>query len=197
MRRFVLASLAALSLSFAPVAQAEEAAAPSEPAFVPRVSVQVDAVLYALKGYSWWLGVAPAPHLNVVFGTASGTIPFGLPSGYTFGLVRSALVAGVQYYPFDAANSGLYFTLHLGRFELLFSGPSNPPGGYDQLMVMPSVGYRWFPMSTSGFYVAPFVVAGLAMYTYAETGATLPHPLVTPLPGLYVGWEFGRQGLRR
>ena len=201
MRRFVLASFAALSLLSAPVARAEEAAAPPEPAFIPRVTVQVDAVLFALSGYSWWLGVAPAPHLHVVLGTASGVIPFGLPAGWN-GRVRSGTLAGVQYYPFDAANSGLYFALHLGRFELMYTRSDSPGAvtGVDQLSVVPAVGYRWFPMMSSGFYIAPFVAAGIAPYTIGEAKIgtnTLTPSIVTPLPGLYVGWEFGRQGLRR
>jgi len=59
-----------------------------------------------------------------------------------------------------------------------------------QLVVTPSIGYRWFPWDGRlGLYLMPAVGAGFALATWTE-GAAYPVPVVTAQAALHLGWEF-------
>ncbi len=184
-----LAPLAALLLS----AAGDVPPSPPEPARFPRISVQVDPIPFALRGYSLWVGIAAAPHWHVTVGSFGGDA-LGESDGWK-ARIRFAPDILVSYF-LREDNRGFYAAAGLG--VLLWSLTRTEPGGataqMDQVVLTPMVGYRWFPSSRLGLFVEPFASIALPLFrseVSSVEGLTYRQPFTDLLlPGVFLGWEF-------
>ncbi len=180
----------------------EETPPPAGSPFIPTVSGSVDVVPYAFRGYSIWLGVGAAPHWGILLGSFAGdTPPLGLPEGWNPRFSGHAMF--VQFF-FSGENRGLFVGLGLGLLQWQYRRDDTPGAVAvsDDVFVAPMVGFRWFPARTAGFFVQPFLGLGVPFWSVGDTSITTqdgtadeyesPAP-VTPLPGLFFGWELGRR----
>ena len=91
---------------------------------------------------------------------------------------RNALLLGAQF--------------HFDRFAAHYAGETGE-GRVDQIYAFPTLAYLAFPFDGAGFFVKPFVSAGLPLLgsRTAEVGAHTFHQLrVFPLATVVLGWEF-------
>ena len=95
----------------------------------------------------------------------------------------------MQLYP-DPRNRGFFGALQLGPVATRFTSSTGGLSDAYQLVLTPSVGYRWFPWDGRlGLYLMPAAGIGLSLATHSE-GVTYRAPVVTAQAALHLGWEF-------
>jgi hypothetical protein len=186
-------SLFAIALAIPTVARADTDA----PSTLPKVSVDLDLALFASKGHSFFVGLAPAPHLKVLIGTVSGDLPsFTQPSAWHQraqdgdGLLVQYAAHADGSGPFIGAVA-LWMHYRFSRDTMLGVEVAR-----DQLVLGIDLGYTWFPFAAQGFYVQPFVGVGANLFEHGDVvidGDTYKDKVpVAILPALFVGWQWGR-----
>lgn len=162
-----------------------------------RVSVDFDLALWASKGHSFFLGVAPEDHWKVMLGSVSGDLPdFTQPDGWHQRSLRGT--AMVAQYAFRADGSGPFVGASAIWMQWRYARTDNLDVEVerDQLIVAGIAGYTWFPAS-SGFYVQPFLGIGKGLFDHGQImleGETYKDKLpITILPALFVGYQWGRR----
>ncbi len=184
-----LAPLAALLLA---AAAPNDTATEHSPRY-PRISVQVDPVLFALRGYSVWLGVAVAPHWNLTIGSFAGDVP-GQPEGWA-ARTRFAPIVLASYF-FLEGNRGPHLSLGFGQLQWVLTHQDEPgaTAEMDQVVFTPMAGFRWFPLKDLGLYLEPFISIAIPIFQTGETtlrDKTYRQPWTSLLlPGAFLGWEF-------
>lgn len=192
----------ALLLALAPLAVRAEAVAGATPAedAGAHFYLAADPLPYLLHGFSIHGGlVLPGGRFSVEAALFSSRLSESLitlvepgDQGFTSDLkgftlegywhavqwTRSALLLGAQ--------------LHFDRF----AGHYRDEAGeavIDQIYAFPTVAYRVFPFAGAGFFVKPFLSAGLPLLgaRSADAGAHTFHQLrVFPLATVILGWQF-------
>lgn len=155
----------------------------------PRASVQTDVLLFALRGYSVWVGLAAAPHVNVAIGSFAGDA-IGQPEGWD-ARTRFGPFVIVSYF-LRPDHRGFYGGMGLGMLQWRVSRDDDPTAGgeFDQVVAAPVLGYRWFPFDTQGLYVDPFASVAIPIFQDDEP-RDYDQPFVSLLvPGVNVGWQF-------
>ncbi|HXX32312.1 MAG TPA: hypothetical protein VEJ89_16545 [Myxococcaceae bacterium] len=185
-----LFAAAALSL-LAAEARAEEVstrvAVPEAESAWHRLSVEVDPLPFFAHGYSVGVGWR-FDHVRISASAFSSDLPgFAVGSGWS-GSVRAGASLRAQLY-LDARDRGFYAALQLGPVATRYTPDAggSPVDAY-QLVLTPSVGYRWFPFD-GGLYLMPAVGVGLAVATWTEGGG-YQAPFAQVIAALHVGWEF-------
>ena len=161
----------------------------------PRVSVDADAVLWASKGHSVWLGVAPDDPWKVMLGSVSGDLPsFTQPAGW-----QERLLAGtalMAQYSFAEGGAGPFVGVLASWMQWRIARTDAPDieGERDQLVLAAAGGYTWF--FVRGLYVQPMLGIGRGIFTHGTVtlaGETYRDKLpIAILPGLFVGYQWGR-----
>ncbi len=128
-------------------------------------------------------------HLRLSANAFAANLPsFAVQDGWT-GRVRAAGAIRVQVYP-DRRDRGLFAAIQLGPVASRFTSTAGAIADAYQLVLTPSLGYRWFPWDDRlGFYLMPAAGVALAVATWTE-GAAYPAPKVTAQVALHLGWEF-------
>jgi hypothetical protein len=187
----------------APSAQpAPSAAVPAEPLRAPEPthwSAEADVLgvvsMVAGNGYSLHLNVKPAatPHLRFGLSVYQFELPtFAISSenaGWSFG--STSVAADVHVYLAENRR---------GWFAGAYLGYERPKFGRDGATVqtnrfeaIPHVGYQWFPVTGSGFFVTPWIGARINV---VEAGTptlgdrTYHDPRVQPFGTIHVGFEL-------
>lgn len=187
---FVYAILC-LALLWSVVCRATEpvgASASADPTRPGAWSVEVDPLPFVSGGYSVAVGWQTA-HLRVSANAFAANLPsFAVQDGWT-GRVRAAGALRLQLYP-DRRSRGFFGAVQLGPVASRFTSSSGAIADAYQLVLTPSVGYRWFPWDGRlGLYLMPAVGVGLAVGTWTE-GSAYPAPTVTAQAALHLGWEL-------
>ena len=186
----VAAVLLATSL-FCAVARADEPAgvSASPERWTPGAwSLEVDPLPFVAGGYSVAAGWQTA-HVRLSANAFAANLPsFSVQEGWT-GRVRAAGALRLQLYP-DARDRGLFGAVQLGPVASRFTSSTGAVADAYQLVVTPSIGYRWFPWDGRlGLYLMPAAGVGLALATWSE-GVPYSAPRVTAQAALHVGWEL-------
>lgn len=185
----MLAHLAALMLSATSVNPLTTERTPP----FPRVSVQVDPVLFGLRGYSIWVGLAVAPHWNITIGSFAGDALWQ-PEGWSARIRFSPII--LTSYFFREDNRGPYLSMGFGQLQWGLEHQDDPgvTAEMDQVVLTPMVGFRWFPSPTLGLFIDPFASVAVPLFQTGSTtlqGKRYRQPLTNfLLPGFFVGWEF-------
>jgi len=184
----VVGTLALLSGSLCTAAELATASASAAPPPFRAWSVEVDPLPFATGGYSVALGWQAA-HVRLSANAFAANLPsFAVQDGWS-GRIRAAGALRVQLYP-DWRNRGLFGALQLGPVATRFTSASGAVSDAYQLVLTPSVGYRWFPWDGRlGLYLMPAAGIGLALATHDE-GVSYRAPVVTAQAALHLGWEF-------
>ena len=151
-------------------------------------SVEVDPLPFAAHGYSVAVGWQTS-HLRLSANAFAADLPgFGVHDGWT-GRVRAAGALRLQLYP-DRRDRGFFGAVQLGPVASRFTSSTGAVADVYQLVLTPSVGYRWFPWDGRlGLYLMPAVGMGIAVASWSE-GAEYAAPRLTAQAALHLGWEF-------
>ena len=183
----------ALLLTLAPLA----ALAESAPA---HFYLAADPLPYVLHGFSLHGGaVLPGGRFSVEVALFSSRLSESLQTlvepgnqGFTADL-KGVTVEGYWHAVQWTRNALLLGAqLHFDRFAAHFQGEPGE-GTLDQIYAFPTLAFRAFPFEGVGFFVKPFVSAGLPLLgaRTAAVGAHTFHQLrVFPLATVILGWEF-------
>jgi hypothetical protein len=182
-------ALLAVLLAATPGAEASDSDTPPP---YPRISVQIDPIPFAFGGYSTWLGIAPAPHWNVLVGSFAGDA-LGEFEGWK-ARIRVSQQILVAYFP-DEGNRGFYFAGGVGVLQWSLRKESDiapSEAEFDQVVFTPMLGYRWY--GTDALYLEPFFAAGVPLLrrevTTVEDGRSRQPFTDLLLPGIFLGWTF-------
>lgn len=169
-----------------------------------KVSVDTDPTTFAFDGFSGWVMTKPAHTEHVRFGIGGFGLQF--PSfltphlngtgedGWTLD-VRA--VMGFAGYMFGD-RSGLYVGAYSGYLQSRHRRDDSPgmTASEDNLTVLPTVGYQWFPFhrgALAGAYLQPWAGATIWIPVGGSTTVgthTFKDPHIIPIAAFHVGYEF-------
>jgi hypothetical protein len=182
--------------------RAEPTAKPSAPW---KLSIDSDPSTFALGGYSLWAMAKPARthHLRVGVGAfaidfPSFLVPYLNRSGETGWSLDVRAVMGFAGY-FFGDRKGLYLGAYSGYLQSRHRRDDMPGvASRDNLTVLPTIGYQWFPFATAtsalrGAYLQPWAGATFWIPVGGTTTLgthTFKDPYVVPIAAVHLGYEF-------
>lgn len=146
--------------------QAQEITPESKTTF----SVETDPVTFLFKGYALHIRIKPKSSHRLVMG--AGVYALDMPSflvnmnkenknkGWNVRIHHAVSLFG-EYY-LREANNKWFVGLQAGIQNFSNTNDLNPgeKSSYNNLLVMPSIGYNWKPFPKTGFYVKPWLGIG-------------------------------------
>lgn len=195
--------VACLSLGLSSAARADSTSpttSPGQP--TTQVFVEVDPSTFAFHGYSGHVRVSPGVLPRWTFG--AGVYGLDLPrllvdldsanrgEGWEVRIRLGGAVFVDRF--FDPGREGVFLGAELGLQRYRLGNPrlGIDSAGFTTLLLMPRAGYLWRPFR-AGFYVMPWVGAGVAAKVSGETAVGAGSYHVPPVPifaTLHVGWQF-------
>lgn len=166
-------------------------------------SVETDPVTFLFKGYALHIRIKPKNSDRLVLG--AGIYALDMPSflvnrnkenrnkGWNVRIHRAVSLFG-EYY-LREANNKWFIGLQVGIQNFTNTNELSPgeKSSYNNLLIMPSVGYIWRPFQKIGFYIKPWIGIG---YTTKISGTNSVNALkyniapVTNFVTLHLGYTF-------
>lgn len=161
--------------------------------------VAADPLPYLLHGFSAHAGVQlPGNAFSLEASLFSSQLPSSLlgvvaPGDDGFNVrLRGATLEGYWHFARWGRNALLAgLQLHLDRYQVDDQG--GPQSSFNQVYLLPTVGFRWFPFAGAGLFVKPFVSAGPALLGTAPVNAgghAFQQLSWFPLATVMIGYQF-------
>ena len=156
------------------------------------ITVEIDPAPFFSGGYSFAAGYE-FDHVRFSVNLFSSELPdFAVQKNWNAKIDIGSAIR-FQYY-FNKERTGFYPGIQFGVLRMRYHHDSGSEYSYsNQVAITPTVGYRWFPFNSNGFYVMPAIGIGFTLSTSKEIAfgnEVYDQNKPAFIAALHLGWRF-------